>query len=186
MHPIRELYVLLLASLRGMIVLNFIKSFSWNRFSTRFSSLSLPLSCSSLPNCLTDWLADWLAIKSAQQLDYWLWKRLSSKFMQNCWKMVATVNEPSTRAELDAKLDPNAICVPYALCRWRIFYAIVFRSINLKNEWWKDKKRYEAKKPPRLVKYWLLVFEMGFKLGLRLGIAMSMGASDSWTTDGLG
>lgn len=43
----------------------------------------------------------------------------------------------------------------------------------------KDKKRYEAKKPPRLVKYWLLVFEMGFKLGLRLGIAMSMGASDS-------
>lgn len=44
----------------------------------------------------------------------------------------------------------------------------------------KDKKRYEmkrdeAKKPPRLVKYWLLVFEMGFKLGLRLGIAMSMG-----------
>lgn len=44
----------------------------------------------------------------------------------------------------------------------------------------KDKKRYEMKrdeekKPPRLVKYWLLVFEMGFKLGLRLGIAMSMG-----------
>lgn len=92
----------------------------------------------------------------------------------------------SPRPEPDAKLDPNAICVPYALCRWRIFYAIVFRSINLRNEWWKDKKRYEAKKPPRLVKYWLLVFEMGFKLGLRLGIAMSMGASDSWTTDGLG
>lgn len=59
MHPIRELYVLLLASLRGMIVLNFIKSFSWNRFSTRFSSLPRPplLLSAQLP----DWLAGWLA-----------------------------------------------------------------------------------------------------------------------------
>lgn len=90
---------------------------------------------------------------------------------------------PEPEPELELELDTNPICVPYASCRWRIFYAIVFRSINLKNEWLKkDKKRYEmkrneAKKPPRLVKYWLLVFEMAFKLGL--GIAFEHGAWDS-------
>lgn len=182
MHPIRELYdvldIVLLASLRGMIVLNFIKSFSWNRFSTRFSA-SPPLSLSS--SLLSSWLTGWQSTRLSS-LIIGCENVFRFKFMQNCWKMVATVNEPSTpaQARIRSRSQTDLACL---MRLWRIFYAIVSCSINLENaeEARCDAMRYETKRPFRLVKYWLLVFENGFQIEIGNGY----GAWDSWTTDGL-
>lgn len=120
MHPIRELYIHLgllgiLATLRGMIVLNFIKSFSFSK--SLFNSFR---SLASESGLLTSWQSTWLSA--------WLLvvKTSFSKFMQNCWKMVATVNGPSARL-----WGMRAFCqLPFAYAAGAIS---IFRSINWKN-----------------------------------------------------
>lgn len=92
---------------------------------------------------------------------------------------------PRPQLKLGSAADPKpiwrALCAAGAFSMLSSLAQLTWRMQRRPDAIRYDAMRYETKRPFRLVKYWLLVFENAFQIEIGNGY----GAWDSWTTDGL-